>query len=338
MPSPDFEKELLEAARFDGSVRDVRFSWSYSREHLFRQCRRAYFISCFLSQGGWEPLVHPVIRAAYVEKQRISFRLWLSRTVQNGIAEGLKKALVHPVDSRHKLFTSVCLRFFSKNLFDLEYSMEHGEYRNDPKRPCIRECLDGQVDRFRELRHQAMESFGTAYNTLTSSPLFQELLRLDPIRFRFGDTLLSYPFGQWTVWFSPGLVFFDGRRFNMLLCSASASVSGEEEEARDSALPDPARVTAALFDLHVRTIRKGAPPLARLFRFDSANAALEEIQPADGLPSLIRSGAEEMFSLIHPDGSVFFADYPKTTVRGRCAGCQFAGTCRLLDQWEARHC
>lgn len=340
MQPPDFEKETADAARFDGSVQVRRFSWSYSRERLFRRCRRAYFIGCFLPQGGWDPMAHPVIRSAYVEKQRLSFRLWLSRAVRNGITEGLKKALGHPVEQRRKLFSSGCLRSFSKELFELEYSMEHEEYLNDPKRPCIRECLGKGPESFSERRQQAMDSFGTAYKTLISSPLIRELLLQDPIRFRFQDDLLSMPWKRWTVWFSPGLVFFDGRRFNMLLCSAS-DFSGETEEIPEeiSPLPDPPSVTAALFDLHVRTVWKGAPPLARLFRFDSGHAEVEEIRPADGVEALIDSGAEEMFSLIRPDGTVFFGDFPKASESARCGTCQYAETCRLLDRWEeGRHC
>lgn len=337
MPFPDFERESADAARFDGSVRAARFSWSYSRERLFRRCRRSYFIGCFLAQGGWDPAAHPVIRSAYAEKQRMSFRIWLSRTVQNGLAEGLKKALVHPADQRRKLFSSTCLRSLSRNLFDLEYSMGHGEYRDDPRRPCIRECLSGQSDRFPELRQQAIDSFGTACDTLMRAPLFQELLRFDPIRFRFHENLLSLPFGRWTAWFSPGLVFFSGRQFEMLLCSAS-DPAGETKEITESPLPDPVRVTAALFERHVRTVRKGAATRARVFRFGAERAELEEIQPADGLDSLICSGAEEMFSLIRPDGSVSFRDFPKTSVSARCTDCQYAETCRLLDQWEKDHC
>lgn len=338
MPSPDFEKEAADAARFDGVLRAARFSWSYSRERLFRRCRRAYFIGCFLAQGGWDPMAHPVIRSAYAEKQRMSFRLWLSRTVQEAVAEGLKKALGHPADSRRKLFSSGCLRYFSGKLSDLEYSMVHREYLSDPKRPCIRECLPGgQADRFPELRNRAMESFRTVHKTLTDAPLIRELLLFDPIRFRFHENLLSLPFGRWTAWFSPGLVFFDGKRFNMLLCSATESADGPDEWT-DTALPDPAGVAAALFDLHVRTVRQGTSSRARLFRFGSGDAGLEEIRPADGLQTLIGTGAEEMFSRIRPDGSVRFADFPKTDDAVRCAGCQYAETCRLLDRWEEHHC
>lgn len=337
MHSPDFDREMSDAACFDGSVRAARFSWSYSRERLFRHCRRACFIGCFLPQGGWDPMAHPVIRSAYMEKQRMSFRLWLSRTVQDGIVDGLKKALAHPADSHQKLFASGCLRSFSRNLFDLEYSMEHREYLSDPKRPCIRECLGGQPDLFPELRRRAAAAFGKVYEFLMSGPLLRELLSLDPVCFRFQERLLSQTLDRWTVWFSPGLVFFPGGRPNMLLCSASTT-SEETEEAADTALPDPAGVAAALFALHIRTLQEARPPLARLFRFNSEEAGLEEIRAADGLRTLIDSGAKAMFSLIRPDGSVFFGDFPKTSDPVRCPGCQYAGTCRLLDEWEARHC
>ena len=340
MQPPDFERETADAAHFDGSVTVRRFSWSYSREQLFRQCRRAYFIGCFLPQGGWDPAAHPVIRSAYVEKQRLSFRLWLSRAVGNGIAEGLKKALGHPGELRRKLFSSGCLRSFSKDLSDLEYSMEHREYLSDPKRPCIRECLGGQPDSFSERRQQAMDSFGTAYRTLTSSPLIRELLPLEPLQVRFRDGLLSLPVGRWTVWFSPGLVFFSGRQADMLLFSASDPSGRTGERTEESPLPDPdpAGVAAALFGLHVRTVWKGMQPRCRIFRFGTGDARLEEIRPAEEIQARICSGADEMFSLIRPDGSVRFTDFPKMPGPGRCGGCQYAETCLLLDQWEECHC
>ena len=339
MPSPDFEKELLSAAQFDGSVPASRFSWSFSRERLFRRCRRAFFIGCFLSQGGWDPLVHPLIRSAYMEKHTLPFRLWLTRTVQNGIAAGLRKAVILPPDSRRKAFSSGCLRFLSKNLFDLEFSLEHGEYLSDPKRPCVRECSDGQMTRFPELRRQALDSFSAAYAALMKVPWFHDILQLDVMHFRFDDDLISILFEQWPVWFSPGLVFFSGKQFNMVLCSASETVcpSGEESDTEDD-LPDPACVTAALFEMHIRSKWQREPPLARLFRFGPDGADVEEIRPEPGIRTLIRNGAGEMFSLIRPDGSVRFGDFPKTPDPIRCVGCQYAGTCRLLDQWADRHC
>ncbi len=340
MPSPDFEKELLSAAQFDGSVPAERFSWSFSRERLFRRCRRAFFISCFLSQGGWDPLVHPLIRSAYEEKHILPFRLWLTRTVQNGIAAGLKKAAVLPPDARRKAFSSGCLRFLSKDLFDLEFSLEHGEYRSDPKRPCVRECLGGQTARFPEIRRLALDSFSAVYAALMKAPWFHDILQLDILHFRFDDDLISILFEQWPVWFSPGLVFFSGKRFNMLLCSASETVCPPAEESGPDGdpLPDPAAVTAALFEMHIRSKWQREPPQARLFRFGPDGADAEEIRSFPGIRELIRNGASEMFSLIRPDGSVRFEDFPKTQVPERCGRCPHAGTCRLLDHWADRHC
>ena len=337
MSSPDFEKELLSAAQFDGSVHAARFSWSCSRERLFRRCRRAFFIGYFLSQGGWDPLVHPLIRSAYLEKNWLSFRLWLTKTVQAGIAAGLKKAAPLPPDERRKVFASGCLRFFSKNLFELEFSMEHEEYRNDPKRPCVRECLNGRMDRFPEFRKQALDSFSSVYAALMKAPWFQDILKLDVMHFRFGDDLIALHIDQWPVWFAPGLVFSLGKRFNMFLCSASIPDSLSPKETEPDELPDPVRVTAALFEMHVRSKGRQEAPLARLFRFGQDGAEWEEIQPCPDIRALIRSGAEAMFSRIRPDGSVHFGDFPKTSEPEQCADCQYAGTCRMLDQWADCH-
>lgn len=333
MFSNDFEKEMLSAARFGGSRTAFRFSWSFSRERLFRRCRRAFFIDCFLSQGGWDPSAHPLIRSAYVEKQRLPFPLWLSRTVRAGLREGLKKALAQPPDARRKAFSSGFLRFLSGKLFDLEFSMSRKEYLDDPKRPCLRECVEGEKIPFSALRPQAVSAFGTAHGLLTGSPLFQELLSLDVMNFRFGEDLISLPFDPCPVWFAPGLIFFLSNKFHMLLPSAS----GAEDET--PGFPPAAAVSAALFDLHIRSKWKSEEPtVTHLFRFGPDAAGMEEIPPASGLPDRIRSGAGEMFSLIRPDGSVFFGDFPKTGEPGGCASCRYAGTCRMLDEWALHHC
>ena len=89
---------------------------------------------------------------------------------------------------------------------------------------------------------------------------------------------------------------------------------------------------------HYFTIICNSHRLPLLFRFGTQHADLEEIRPAPGIRDRIRTGAGEMFSLIRPDGSVFFGDFPKTGETRRCGGCPYAETCRELDAWADRHC
>lgn len=51
-------------------------TWSFSRDRLFRECRRAYFYHYYASWGGWEAGADEFIRKAYILKNVRNTAIW----------------------------------------------------------------------------------------------------------------------------------------------------------------------------------------------------------------------------------------------------------------------
>ena len=324
---PDFEKDILSAAEFNGIRRASRFSWSYAREMLFRRCKKAYFIRYYLAQGGWDMYASPIVRSAYIEKYRMPFHIWLARTFHLAMRSAFRQAAVQPLDKREKTFTAACLRYLGRAVSDLQFSLENREYADDPKKPAILEFLRApdQSAALLELKQQAVDSFSSAYGALIKSEIFKSILALNFTALRLDDPFLSFQFEQWPVWFAPGIVWYDKGEFHSLLAQVPApqgnDASGE-------------KVTAALFDLHVQSKWNFRKTTSTVFVFDEKGSSMTTIKPATGIRSLIRKGSEEMLSLIREDANVDCRDFPCTTQTEYCTHCQFKTTCKSLRNWE----
>ena len=67
------------------------FSWSVSRDQLFRTCRRAYYFNYYASWGGWDAGAPPRTRQLYLLKQIKTLEMWAGSIVHETIAETLNR-------------------------------------------------------------------------------------------------------------------------------------------------------------------------------------------------------------------------------------------------------
>ncbi len=66
------------------------FSWSKSRNELFRKCLRQYYFQYYGSWGGWEIDAEPRIRRIYVLKQLQNRHIWAGNKVHDCIKRALR--------------------------------------------------------------------------------------------------------------------------------------------------------------------------------------------------------------------------------------------------------
>ena len=60
-------------------------TWSFSRDRLFNECRRAYFYHYYASWGGWEANANQFCRKAYILKNMRSIDAWIGDIVHQVI-------------------------------------------------------------------------------------------------------------------------------------------------------------------------------------------------------------------------------------------------------------
>ena len=77
-----------------------QFSWSKSRDEEFRECRRKYYYSRYLSWGGWDKSAPQRVRLAYVYKNLKNRWAWKGETVHHVIEEVLKSMRYSKAEAR----------------------------------------------------------------------------------------------------------------------------------------------------------------------------------------------------------------------------------------------
>ena len=65
------------------------FSWSRTRDNIFQECRRRYYLHYYGSWGGWDPGADPAVRALYVLKQLGTRQMWAGRLVHEAAERAL---------------------------------------------------------------------------------------------------------------------------------------------------------------------------------------------------------------------------------------------------------
>lgn len=134
-------------------------SWSLSRQQMFGECRRQYYLHYYRSWGGWEDGAEPVARLTYRLKQIVNLDLWtgalLHRLIEGQLARlrrGFRPAANPLCEQARSLLNqewrqSVEQRWrenpkHNVNLFEHYYGIEIGDQRRADLREKLFACLD----------------------------------------------------------------------------------------------------------------------------------------------------------------------------------------------------
>lgn len=149
------------------------FSWSLSRQQIFDECKRRYYLHYYGSWGGWKDDADPRARLAYRLKQMVNLETWigdiLHRLIESQLARMQRgfRPLVEPLRQR------------ARSLLNLEWrqSVEQ-KWRENPKynRNLFEHYYNIEVDR--ERRHQVRDRLFTCLENFCSLPLLERLLAI----------------------------------------------------------------------------------------------------------------------------------------------------------------
>jgi hypothetical protein len=105
------------------------FSWSVSRDDIFKKCRRMYYYQYYGYWGGWDFAADKRTRTIYILKQLQNRQMWAGNKVHECIKNTLNeiKIGVEKIDFEQKLYTTL-------NLMRKEFlSSKNKKYLSDPK-------------------------------------------------------------------------------------------------------------------------------------------------------------------------------------------------------------
>jgi hypothetical protein len=164
------------------------FSWSYSREALYRHCPRAYYYHYYAAWSGWRPEAPPPVRLAYRLKKLTAIPLWVGTLVHESIKFALARLKTgSPVEPAQLV----------------EHLHRRARADFDPAPP-------GQPVEFQERYYRTnlpastwVEAVASAERhllTFINSPLYAHLLGQPPATFLEVETLQSFPVAGAKVW------------------------------------------------------------------------------------------------------------------------------------------
>ena len=108
------------------------FSWSRTRDNIFQECRRRYYLHYYGSWGGWDPGADPAIRALYVLKQLGTRHMWAGRVVHEAVERALQA-----LRDGHVLSEASLIDDTVRQMRQEWKGSRDGVYREAPKRPGL---------------------------------------------------------------------------------------------------------------------------------------------------------------------------------------------------------
>jgi hypothetical protein len=196
--------DLVDAHTRYPSVGDLpnRFSWSYSRDALYRHCPRAYYYHYYGSWNGWDHSSPAPVRRLYLLKNLTSIEQWIGTLVKDAI----KSALIRLVDGRQVPPADLVGKMLQRARSDFENSRSD-RFRSPP----------GKLTGFQEHYYQesvplstwtaAWERARQAFLTFLNSPLYAQFSQQPPDTLLEIRTLQSFELGEHTVWVQPDLIY-----------------------------------------------------------------------------------------------------------------------------------
>ncbi len=297
-----------------------RFSWSVSRDRLFRACPRAYWYQYYGSWGGWEPGASPEVRELYVLKQLSTRRQWVGAAVH----ATLEQVLVALRDGRPLSPEEACrqLTFRMRGTFD---GSRRGRYWREPKAGGLVEHeyrLPVTDEEWRALHAGATRALAAAFEL----PLFDRLARLARRDWLAVEIRDAFEVDGVPVWCVPDLAFREEGQVVIVDWKTGAPEAPEAEAA--------ARFQLACYGLYARA-RLGADPdrvrlgVAFLAVPEYRESAIDEAGLAEAEATLRSSMAAMRACMTDPAADLaHMADFPKHEAADRCVVCPFRRPCQ----------
>jgi len=158
------------------AIRRNEFSWSLTRDAVFRECPRKYYYAYYGSWGGWEPEAPERTRELYVLGKLKSRSLWVGEVVHSCIAQSLQN-----LARRIPVLPLEQIREITRKRMRTDFrDSRSGRYRMDPSRYCglfeHEYGLEVSDQEWREVAEQVDRCLENFYR----SEVFRSFREMDP--------------------------------------------------------------------------------------------------------------------------------------------------------------
>lgn len=293
------------------------FSWSKSRDGLFRECKRKYYYHYYGSWGGWEADAPDEVRTLYVLKQLQSRQQWAGKLIHEA-AEFALKALRERRRLRGEEFIEDTLRRMRRQWKESRRRL----YWEHPKLPALFEheyAVAVREEQWGELRDHVVRCL----TNLFGLPLYQELSALTLDRWQTIEEMATWEFEGVPVYAAPDFAYWaeNGALVVGDWKSGRANRNGNALQLVLYGLYAEAKWGVSLDRQRLLEVRL-AEPLVR-----AVDVGAEAVQSARAyLSHSIRAMLDRLREI--GTNTAVIDDFPRSDALGVCRWCNFRRPCR----------
>jgi CRISPR/Cas system-associated exonuclease Cas4 (RecB family) len=165
------------------------FSWSQTRDNIFRECLRKYYYNYYGSWGGWEVVADLKIRELYILKQLKNRQMWAGERVHDCIERTIKNLhrKIEPVSLERAVEITI-------NMMRSDFASSRKEnYRSTPKTCALFEH-EYSLPITNEQWRQNAEHVKTCLKNFYESDTYAMIRNLDPKDFFESEEFSSFEF------------------------------------------------------------------------------------------------------------------------------------------------
>ena len=180
------------------------FSWSASRDRMFRECPRQYYYSYYGAWGGWSDQAPPMARKLYYLKNLTTLPLWVGSKVHDTV-EGLLRAVKNGRDLTPRAAADAMVEGMRSDYRDSRRDLARDRPGKKTRFFDHHRGTDAPKHRWEDARDQAVacvEAFG-------EMPYLAELRRLGSDAFLALEDLQQWDFDGTPVYVRIDLAYND---------------------------------------------------------------------------------------------------------------------------------
>jgi len=300
------------------SVPDLanEFSWSRTRDNVFQECRRRYYLHYYGAWGGWDAGATPEARALYVLKQLGTRQMWAGRLVHEAIERSLL-ALRHG----HGLSEASLIEDTVRQMREEWKGSRDGVYRESPRRPGLFEheyAVPVRAGEWQALRDHVVRCLRNFHRL----PLLADIKRTPPERWILIEDIGSFTWEGTRLFTAPDFAYWShGDRLQLLDWKTGGGGAGASLQLGGYALYalEVLGVRAPRVDLLEVNLREG-----KVTPHPWDEASLERVREH------VRLSTRAMRAYLRdPERNVAVeADFEKAEDVRICRWCNFRGVCR----------
>jgi len=294
------------------------FSWSKSRDNLFKTCQRAYYYHYYGSWNGWLADAPSEIKELYIMKNLETIPMCRGRIVHEvleGVVGGIKGGTQWSVDEAVRMARQRAQRDFEDS--------RSGAYRSWPKRLCgLQDHYYGVpiTDEALEAEIAAMEA---CVKMFYGTPTYERVLELGPNGIIESEKLQSMVLSGFKVWVKPDLILRDlDRRVTVVDWKTGLpSATGETE------------LQLAIYGLYAVEAHGLTPEqlsgLEVNLRSGEEHFYALDKETLEGARLYIENSADRMQALLYDpqENIALIRDFPKVDDLYLCKECRFRRAC-----------